>query len=198
MYDIDPNYEPEPIDELTQATAEWLQTVLPYFDWEGNQHLADTPQRLARTLVDLTAPEEFRFTTFMNDEPRTDQMIVSSQIPFYSLCAHHIIPFVGRAHVAYIPQDRICGLSKLARTVQHFSRGLTIQEILTSEVADFLESELVPVGVGVVFEAEHLCMSMRGAQAAGAMTTTSAMRGVFLDPMKQARQEFLSLIGKGR
>ena len=156
-------------------------------------HGENTPQRFAQMLSDLTTRDEFSFTTFDNTE-KVDEMITVRDIPFYTLCNHHVIPFFGKAHIAYIPQGKIAGLSKFARTVKYFAKGLWVQEHLTSEIADFLEDKLEPLGVAVVMEAEHLCMTMRGVQVPGAMTTTSAMRGVFLDPEKGARQEFLSLI----
>lgn len=159
----------------------------------SDDHTQDTPRRFAQMLIDLTTQEGFKFTTFDNTE-KVDEMITVRDIPFYTLCQHHVIPFFGKAHVAYIPQGKIAGLSKFARTVKMFAKGLWVQEHLTAEIADFLESRLEPLGIAVVMEAEHLCMTMRGVQVPGAMTTTSAMRGVFLDPEKGARQEFLSLI----
>lgn len=160
----------------------------PSLDFEN------TPRRWVRMMRELTTPEEFEFTVFESDH---DEMIVVSPIPFYSLCSHHIIPFVGAAHVAYVPQGRIAGLSKIARTVQYYMRGLWTQEDLTNCIAKRLEQELEPLGVAVVMKAEHLCMTMRGAQSPGTMTTTSKMTGCFLDSNKQARAEFLSLIGGG-
>ena len=168
-----------------------LRTALPRYDWDS-QHFSSTPQRFTRMLRELTTPESFVFTTFESD---IDEMVVLSHISFYTFCAHHIIPFFGEAHVAYVPNGKLCGLSKIARVVESCCRSLNVQEELTADIADFLEDKLEPKGVAVVMEAEHLCMTMRGVKAAGTRTTTSAMRGVFLDPTKDARPEFLQLIG---
>jgi GTP cyclohydrolase IA len=121
-----------------------------------------------------------------------DELIVARAIPFHSLCMHHLLPFHGVAHVAYLPGDRIIGLSKLGRIVELFSRDLQIQERLTTQVAEWLQRELEPKGVGVVLEAEHLCMSLRGVQKLGAKTVTSALRGLVRDDAR-TRQEFLAL-----
>ena len=118
--------------------------------------------------------------------------MVARDIPFHSLCEHHLLPFVGVAHVAYLPGERIVGLSKLARVVESFARSLQVQERLTTQVADWLQRELAPQGVGVVLEAEHLCMSLRGVQKAGATTVTSALHGAVRDDPR-TRQEFLAL-----
>jgi GTP cyclohydrolase I len=144
-------------------------------------------------LKELTTPESFNFTVFDNTSG-LDEMITLEKIPFYTLCAHHIVPFYGHAHVAYVPDGSIAGLSKFARAVKAMARKLTVQEELTSEIADFLEEKLNPQGVAVVLRAEHLCMAMRGAQAPGVITTTSAMRGVFADHSRTAKAEFLAAI----
>ncbi len=160
--------------------------------FDESEHLNGTPERLIKMLDELTTPEEFKFTMF---ESTHDEMIIISPIPFYSLCAHHVIPFFGEAHVAYIPQGRIAGLSKIARTVKYFSRSLWVQEDLTWNIAEHLEEQLEPIGLAVIMKAEHLCMSMRGIQSPGTKTTTTIMRGVFIDPTKDARHEFLRIIG---
>jgi GTP cyclohydrolase I len=121
-------------------------------------------------------------------------LIVVRSIPFHSLCRHHLLPFVGVAHVGYLPGDRILGLSKLARVVELFARDLQVQERLTKQTADWLQDHLDPKGVGVVIEAEHLCMSLRGVQKAGARTVTSALQGVIRDDGR-TRQEFLAAAG---
>lgn len=172
---------------------DFLTTIMPSYDWD-NGHQKDTPARYLRMLKELTTAEEFNFTTFDN-ELGLDEMVIVSRIPFYTLCAHHMIPFHGEAHVAYIPDARIAGLSKFARAVRYIAKGLWVQEHLTDSVANFLEDRLEPRGLAVVMEAEHLCISMRGAQVPGTRTVTSAMRGVFLDPSRGARVEFLNLIG---
>ena len=141
--------------------------------------------------AELLSPAPFNPTTFPNDGDY-DELVVAREIPFHSLCEHHLLPFVGVAHVAYLPGERILGLSKLARVVEYFARSLQVQERLTTQVADWLEHELQPKGVGVVLEAEHLCMSLRGVQKHGATTVTSALRGLVRDDAR-TRQEFLAL-----
>jgi GTP cyclohydrolase IA len=155
--------------------------------------LRETPRRVAAAFAELLTPEPFALTTFPNDEGY-DELVVVRDIPFQSLCMHHLLPFHGVAHVAYLPAERIIGLSKLARVVEHYSRDLQVQERLTKQVAACVEAELAPKGVGVVLEAEHLCMSLRGVQKAGAKTVTSALHGLVRDDPR-TREEFLSLTG---
>ncbi len=154
--------------------------------------LRETPRRVAAAYAQLLTPEPFSLTTFPNDAGY-DELVVVRDIPFHSLCMHHLLPFGGVAHVAYLPGAQIVGLSKLARVVELFARDLQLQERLTMQVAMFLEEHLEPKGVGVVIEAEHLCMSLRGVQKAGARTTTSALLGLLRDDPR-TRQEFLSLV----
>jgi len=157
----------------------------------ASEQLLDTPRRVAATYAELLTPAPFTPTTFPNDEGY-DELVLVRAIPFQSLCEHHLLPFVGVAHVGYLPADRILGLSKLARVVELFSRRLQLQERLTTQVADWLQDQLAPKGVGVVLEAEHLCMSLRGVRAAGTHTVTSALHGLLRsDP--RSRQEFLAL-----
>ena len=159
--------------------------------WE--ETWANTPRRYVNALTELLTREEFQFTTF--EKPTgLDELIAMTGIRFAALCAHHMLPFVGTAHVAYVPQGKVAGLSKLARTVRYYSKGLWIQEDLTDQIADRLITELSPMGCAVVLQAEHLCYTIRGVTAPGTITTTSAMRGCFLDPTKQARHEFFELI----
>jgi GTP cyclohydrolase I len=141
-----------------------------------SEHLADTPRRVAASLLELLTPRDFAMTTFPNDEGY-EELVLVRDIPFHSLCEHHLLPFRGVAHIGYLPGERLVGLSKLARVVELFSRDLQVQERLTRQIAGYLDEQLAPRGVGVVVEAEHLCMTMRGAQAAGARTTTSAFLG---------------------
>jgi len=156
-----------------------------------SEHLADTPRRMTDALLELTTPREFDLTTFPNDEGY-DELVVARAIPFASLCEHHLLPFIGFAHVAYMPGDRILGLSKLARVVELFARRLQVQERLTTQIAGWLQENVRPRGVGVVLEAEHLCMTIRGARAEGAKTVTSALHGALRnDP--RTRAEFLAL-----
>ena len=153
--------------------------------------LEETPRRVADAYAELLTPRPFRATTFPNDEGY-DELIVARAIPFHSLCMHHLLPFHGVAHVGYLPGDRIIGLSKLGRVVELFARDLQIQERLTTQIAGWLQRELEPKGVGVVLEAEHLCMSLRGVQKMGAKTVTSALHGLVRDDPR-TRQEFLAL-----
>ena len=156
-------------------------------------HLVDTPRRVAAAYAELLTPREFELTTFPNDEGY-DELVVARDIPVHSLCEHHLLPFTGVAHVAYLPGERILGLSKLARVVEMFARGLQVQERLTKQVADWLEEQLQPKGVGVVIEAEHLCMSLRGVQARGCRTVTSALHGLLRHDAR-SRAEFFALSG---
>ena len=158
----------------------------------ASEHLRETPRRVARAFGEMLSREPFRATTFPNDESY-DELVVVQGIPLQSLCMHHLLPFHGVAHVAYLPDRRVVGLSKLARVVEYFSRDLQIQERLTTQVADWIETELEPKGAGIVIEAEHMCMSLRGVQKPGARTVTSALRGALKDDAR-TRQEFLSLI----
>jgi GTP cyclohydrolase I len=162
----------------------------------GAEQLRDTPRRAAEAYAELLSPHEFNLTTFAN-EGGYDELVVARDIPFHSMCAHHLLPFMGVAHVGYLPDGRILGLSKLARVVETFARGLQSQEQLTQEVADWIDEHLGPRGVGVVLEAEHLCMSLRGVQARGVKTVTSALHGLVRDDAR-TRQEFLALVGAGR
>jgi GTP cyclohydrolase I len=157
----------------------------------GDEGLADTPRRVAAAYAELLTPLPFTPTTFPNDEGY-DELVVARSIPFSSLCRHHLLPFSGVAHVGYLPGERIIGLSKLARVVELFARDLQTQERLTAQVAGWLQERLEPRGAGVVVDAEHLCMSIRGVQAPGVRTVTSALRGRVRDDPR-TRAEFLSL-----
>lgn len=171
-----------------RAARDLLRALGEDADSEG---LQDTPRRVADAYAELLTPQPFRATTFPNDDAY-DELIVARAIPFHSLCMHHLLPFHGIAHVGYLPGERIIGLSKLGRVVELFARDLQIQERLTTQVAGWLERELQPKGVGVVLEAEHMCMSLRGVQKFGATTVTSALRGLVRDDAR-TRQEFLAL-----
>jgi GTP cyclohydrolase I len=162
----------------------------------ASEHLADTPRRVAGAFAEMLTPEAFDLTTFANDEGY-DELVLARDIPFQSLCEHHLLPFHGVAHVGYVPSDRILGLSKLARVVELFSRDLQVQERLTTQVASWLQQHLGPRGVGVVLEADHLCMSLRGVRATGARTVTSAVHGLLRDDAR-SRQEFFALTGACR
>jgi GTP cyclohydrolase I len=158
----------------------------------SEEGVADTPRRVAAAYAELLTPISFEATTFPNDEGY-DELVLARDIPFHSLCQHHLLPFHGVAHVAYLPGERIVGLSKLARVVEAYSRDLQVQERLTVQVADWMQETLSPRGVGVVFEAEHLCMTLRGVRKPGSRTVTSALRGLLRDDPR-TRQEFLSLV----
>ena len=167
------------------------------WDPVNNEHLRDTPKRWVKMMRELTNgdEDEFEFTTFKNNLPGSEMVIVGP-ISYSSLCAHHVIPFFGSAWVAYIPEERIAGLSKLVRTVHWFSKGLWTQEELTSAISTFLEKKLEPKGVAVLMKGEHLCISLRGVKEPEALTITTSLRGVFLKPMPGAdpRQEFFDAI----
>jgi GTP cyclohydrolase IA len=162
----------------------------------ATEHLVDTPRRVALAYAELLTPRSFDLTTFPNEEGY-DELVLARDIPFQSLCQHHLLPFHGVAHVGYVPGERILGLSKLARVVELFARGLQVQERLTQQVADWLDEQLDPKGVGVVLEAEHLCMSLRGVRAQGSHTVTSAVHGLLRDDGR-SRQEFFALTGISR
>ena len=157
------------------------------------EHLHQTPRRVAAAYAELLTPRDFDLTTFANDE-NYNQLVLACGIPFQSLCEHHLLPFHGVAHVGYLPDQRIVGLSKLARVLERFARGLQVQERLTQQVADCLQAHLHPIGVGVVIEAEHQCMSLRGVRATGSRTITSALHGLLREDAR-SRQEFLALTG---
>jgi GTP cyclohydrolase I len=158
-------------------------------------HGEETPTRFVRMLEELTTPTDYR-EKWKDFESESDEMVIVSPIPFYSLCAHHVVPFFGVVHIAYVPNGRIAGLSKFARAVEGLSKGFHVQEELTTSIADFLEMRLDPAGVVVVMDAEHLCMAMRGAKALGVKTRTTVTRGVFADHDRTAKAEFLSAIGQ--
>jgi len=186
----------EPLPGLDQAAIE--RAARDLLEALGaditDESLSETPRRMAAAYAELLTPEPFNATTFANDG-HYDELVLVRDIPFHSLCEHHLLPFVGVAHVGYIPADRIVGLSKLARVVDHFARNLQVQERLTTQVADWFERELSPKGVGVVLEAEHTCMSLRGAAKPGTRTVTSALHGLVRDDPR-TRQEFLTLTGR--
>lgn len=158
-----------------------------------SEHLRETPRRVADAFAEMLTPSPYSLTTFPNDEGY-DELVLARAIPFSSLCEHHLLAFTGVAHVAYLPGDRIVGLSKLARVVQVFAKNLQVQERLTTQIADFLHDKLRPKGVGVVLAAEHSCMSLRGVRAPGVTTVTSRLLGTLRDDAR-SRAEFLALTG---
>ena len=175
--------------EATEAAARALLEALGAD--LGGDGLTETPRRVAAAFAELLTPAPFRPTTFPNDEGY-DELVVARSIPLRSLCQHHLLPFWGVAHVGYLPGVHILGLSKLARVVELFARDLQTQQRLTSQVAGWLEEQLRPRGVGVVVDAEHLCMTVRGVKAPGVRTLTSALRGQVRDDPR-TRAEFLAL-----
>ena len=180
---------------IEAAVREILIAIGEDPDREG---LVETPSRVARMYEEIFGGLEDDPTRHLKlfDES-SEEMVVVRDIPLYSMCEHHLIPFLGKAHIAYIPSDgRVIGLSKLARIVDCFARRPQLQERLTSQVADFLYENLKPMGVAVVIEAEHLCMTMRGARASGAKTMTSALRGTMRSNAK-TRAEAMSLLTEG-
>jgi GTP cyclohydrolase IA len=165
----------------------------------GRPGLLDTPRRVRESLAFLTEgyeqdPREVLGTAIFAEQ--YDEMVLVKDIELYSLCEHHLLPFFGKAHIAYIPNGRIVGLSKLPRLVDVFSRRLQVQERLTTQIAEALQELVQPRGVGVVIEASHLCMMMRGVQKQNSQTVTSCLLGCFKDD-PQTRSEFLDLVGRG-
>jgi GTP cyclohydrolase I len=159
-----------------------------------SESLRGTPGRIARAYAELFSPPAFDLTTFPNDEGY-DELVLARDIPVRSVCEHHLLPFIGVAHVGYLPGERILGLSKLARVVTHFAARPQVQERLTKQVAGWLDGHLAPKGVGVVIEAEHTCMTLRGVKAAGSSTVTSTLLGILRDDPR-SRQEFFALAGR--
>jgi GTP cyclohydrolase I len=183
-------HESLPVDVVAAeaAAAAFLLALGVELDSES---LRGTPGRMARAYAEMFTPRPFDLTTFPNNEAY-DELVVARSIPVHSVCEHHLLPFVGVAHVGYLPGERILGLSKLARVVELFARRPQVQERLTQQVADWLQANLGPRGVGVVIEAEHLCMTMRGVCANGASTITSALHGQLREDAA-SRSEFFAL-----
>lgn len=178
------------IKDKTNFEAAVYNMLLEMGQDPEREGLQDTPKRVAKFYREFLSPAEFNFTVF--DSEHYDEMIVQKDIPFYSLCEHHLAPFFGTATVAYIPNGKIVGLSKLARCVQHYASNLQNQERITSQVAKKLQEELNPVGVAVKLTARHFCMEMRGVKAQGVNTTTTKLIGAFKDN-HETRDEFLKL-----
>lgn len=183
-----PNRPVVDLDGAARAAGDLLLALGADLESPG---LRETPRRIAGAYAELLTPLPFSATTFPNDEGY-DELVVVRGIPFQSLCMHHLLPFHGVAHVGYLPGERIIGLSKFGRVVDFFARDLQLQERLTTQVADWIDEQLAPRGIGVIIEATHLCMSLRGVQKAGSQTVTSALRGSVKEDAR-TRQEFLSL-----
>ncbi|WP_297455954.1 GTP cyclohydrolase I FolE [Persephonella sp.] len=180
-------------EKLKQSVRLFLEAIGEDPDREG---LKDTPDRIVRLWEEFKSHENFNMTVF-EDIGEYDEMVVVRDIQFYSLCEHHLLPFFGKAHIAYIPDKKVCGLSKLVRVVNKFAYRPQVQERLTDEIAQFLEKELKPKGVAVVLEALHLCMAMRGVKNPTSYTVTSKLIGRFKEDEK-TRNEFLNLIHNGK
>ncbi|HEY2550166.1 MAG TPA: GTP cyclohydrolase I FolE [Streptosporangiaceae bacterium] len=176
-----------------QAAGDFLRALGIPLDSES---LRDTPRRMALAYAELFSARPFDLTTFPNDEGY-DELVLARGIPLRSVCEHHLLPFVGAIHIGYLPAERILGLSKLARLAEHFAHRPQVQERLTKQIADWLVQHLQPRGVGVVIEAEHTCMTLRGVQAAGASTVTSTLLGMLREDAR-SRSEFFALAGVSR
>jgi GTP cyclohydrolase I len=192
-YKKEESYQTDPLDSLKEHYTKVLDLIGEDSSREG---LIKTPERLAKAMQFLTHgydinPSEILESAMFSEN--YSQMVLVKEIEFYSLCEHHLLPFFGKAHIAYIPDGKIVGLSKVPRVVDAFSRRLQVQERLTNEIRDCIQNTLKPKGVAVVMEARHLCMQMRGVEKQNSMTTTSAFSGAFLDSEK-TRLEFMNLI----
>jgi GTP cyclohydrolase I len=183
------------IEKLARHVREMIKIL--GLDPEKDPNLVDTDHRVAKMYLEIFSGLDVgnrpKLTTFPNDE-KYSAMVMEKDIPFYSMCAHHFVPFYGHGHIAYIPNERIVGLSKLPRLLEFYARRPQLQERLTEQVASTLEEELKPQGVMVVIEARHLCVEMRGVKKPGALTVTSAIRGIFAS--KAVREEFLDLLNR--
>jgi GTP cyclohydrolase I len=182
--------------EIVRNVAHHMSAIMRELRLDLNDpNFVETPERVAKMYLEmfhgLREGSEPKVTTFPNDGDY-HHMVIEREIPFYSMCAHHFVPFYGHAHIAYIPASRIVGLSKLPRILEFYAKRPQLQERLTEQVAEFLQSRLQPQGVMVVIEARHLCVEMRGVKKPGALTTTSALRGCFAD--RKVREEFLALL----
>jgi len=198
---IDPlaGFDPEERARL-EKIAGHVRGILEALELDlSDPNLTDTDIRVAKMYAEmfhgLQEGNEPRVTTFPNDENYSG-MVMETQIPFYSMCSHHLVPFYGHAHVAYVPNGRIVGLSKLPRILEFYAKRPQLQERLTEQVVTYLEEKLTPQGAMVVIEARHLCVEMRGVKKPGALTVTSAIRGIFHE--RPIREEFLDLLRKNQ
>jgi GTP cyclohydrolase I len=176
------------VEKPNELIAKLLQYLDQAPDREG---LRETPARYERFIKEFFEAKPFELTVFENEG--YDEMVIQTNIAFYSICEHHLLPFFGYGAIAYIPKEKIVGLSKLARTLTHFSRSLQTQERLTTQVTEFLAEKLQPKGIGVVLTGRHLCMEMRGIEKPGTQTTTSCLKGSFKSN-SLTRGEFLQIV----
>lgn len=195
IYERKEIYDEAAIDKMSENYKTVLGLIGENPEREG---LLKTPERAAKALAFLTSgmdtdPAEILMSALF--EETHDEMVIVRDIEVFSLCEHHILPFIGKAHVAYLPSGKITGLSKIPRVVDAFARRLQVQERLTQQIRDCIQDTLAPRGVAVVIEARHLCMQMRGVEKQNSITTTSAFTGAFLDDSK-TREEFMQLIGR--
>ena len=185
-------------DKIVRAVTDILEAVGEDTSREG---LLETPERVARMYEEVFSglhDDPARHLKLFNEDDKNGEVVIVRDIPLYSMCEHHLLPFIGKCHIAYIPKNgKIIGLSKFARIVDCFARRPQVQERLTSQIADFLYKNLQPMGVAVVIEAEHLCMTMRGARAAGSCTQTSALRGIVRSDAR-TRNEVMTLLAGGK
>ena len=186
------------LEDRVRGISEHVRGILSVLGLDvADPNLAETPERVAKMYLEmfqgLSEGAEPKVTFFPNDE-RYTAMVMEKDIPFYSMCSHHFVPFYGHAHIAYIPNDKIIGLSKMPRILEFYARRPQLQERLTEQVAGFLADKLNPQGVMVVIEARHLCVEMRGVKKPGALTVTSAIRGIFFN--RPVREEFLDLLNR--
>lgn len=195
MYKRDDSYNEKATEQIASHVSEILRLIGEDPEREG---LLKTPERVAKSLQFLTKGQNENgveiIRSAMFDE-EYQQMVIVRDIELYSMCEHHMLPFIGKCHVAYIPDGKITGLSKIARVVETFARRLQVQERLTVQIRDCIQEALHPLGVAVVIEANHTCMQIRGVEKSNAITTTSAFSGAFLNSAR-TRNEFLQLIGK--
>jgi GTP cyclohydrolase I len=190
----------EPMTAASLTTQELYRELLVRIGEDPTRDgLLDTPERMEKSMAFLTRGYAMDVKTVLHDalfEVDYDEMVIVKDVEFFSMCEHHLLPFFGKAHIAYVPQGRVIGLSKVPRVVDVFARRLQVQERLTTEIADAIAEAIEPQGVAVILEAQHLCMMMRGVEKQHSATVTSAMRGVFKTQL-QTRNEFLSLVRRG-
>jgi GTP cyclohydrolase I len=187
----------EPISAASLTTQELYREILVRIGEDPTRDgLAETPERVEKSMAFLTRGYTMDVNAVIHDalfDVDYDEMVVVKDVEFFSLCEHHLLPFFGKAHIAYLPNGKVIGLSKVARVVDVFARRLQVQERLTTEIADAIADAIDPQGVAVILEARHLCMMMRGVEKQHSATVTSAMRGVFKTQL-QTRNEFLALV----